>query len=112
MTSGKSELLNQTSKNHKYIILLFDDETEVDDEEYFQTLPPNTLFVFSQQSGKGNGIRSRYLQHAFTIELATNLHKVFTVPREGHFFASTSQFQVYLLSLDARFPFNIVLWMS
>ena len=78
MTSGKSELLNQTSKNHKYIILLFDDKTEVDDEEYFQTLPPNTLFVFSQQSGKGNGIRSRYLQHAFTIELATNLHKVFT----------------------------------
>ena len=73
MTSGKSELLNQTSKNHKYIILLFDDETEVDDEEYFQTLPPNTLFVFSQQSGKGNGIRSRYLQHAFTVELATNL---------------------------------------
>ena len=112
MTSGKSELLNQTSKNHKYIILLFDDETEVDDEEYFQTLPPNTLFVFSQQSGKGNGIRSRYLQHAFTIELVTNLHKVFTVPREGQYLASMSQFQVYLLSIDARSPFSIVLWMS
>ena len=94
MTSGKSELLNQTSKNHKYIILLFDDETEVDDEEYFQTLPPNTLFVFSQQSGKGNGIRSRYLQHAFTIELATNLHNVFTVLREGHYIAFMYEFQV------------------
>ena len=78
LLKGKSELLKETQFNQKLRILLFDDDTEVDDEEYFQTLPPNTLFVFSQQSGKGNGIRSRYLQHAFTIELATNLHKVFT----------------------------------
>ena len=105
MTSGKSELLNQTSKNHKYIILLFDDETEVDDEEYFQTLPPNTLFVFSQQSGKGNGIRSRYLQHAFTIELPTNIHKVSHCPSVNDLFGQVSH--VYLLRLNTHN--NIVL---
>ena len=112
MTSGKSELLNQTSKNHKYIILLFDDETEVDDEEYFQTLPPNTLFVFSQQSGKGNGIRSRYLQHAFTIELPTNLHKVFTVHREGHYFTFHFSSKFKSIFTEFKCPFSIVLWMS
>ena len=58
MTSGKSELLNQTSKNHKYIILLFDDETEVDDEEYFQTLPEETIFVFRKY--RKAKFRSRY----------------------------------------------------
>ena len=43
---GKSELLKETQFNQKLRILLFDDDTEVDDEEYFQTLPEETLFVF------------------------------------------------------------------
>ena len=46
LLKGKSELLKETQFNQKLRILLFDDDTEVDDEEYFQTLPEETIFVF------------------------------------------------------------------
>ena len=32
-----------------FTLVLFDDDTEVDDEEYFQTLPDNTVFVLVQR---------------------------------------------------------------
>ena len=42
------------------VLALHDDKTEVDDEEYFQTLPDNTVFVIVQagggaEVGKGTG---------------------------------------------------------
>ena len=36
-------------------LVLNDDKTEVDDEEYFQTLPDNTVFVIVQAGGGGRG---------------------------------------------------------
>ena len=50
---GKSELVVRSSR-----VLLLDDDTEVDDEEYFQTLPPLTTFVFTKQSSQ-HKFRSR-----------------------------------------------------
>ena len=57
LLKGKSELLKETQFNQKLRILLFDDDTEVDDEEYFQTLPEETLFVFRKH--RKNKFRSR-----------------------------------------------------
>ena len=55
---GNTELFGNTQFNKKLRVLLFDDDTEVDDEEYFQTLPEKTLFVFTKhQKAK---VRSRY----------------------------------------------------
>merc|ERR1711971_307394 len=45
----KLQMLFQNSMS-AYSDSKVDDDTEVDDEEYFQTLPPHTTFVFSKQS--------------------------------------------------------------
>ena len=40
----------------EFTLVLADDDTEVDDEEYFQTLPDNTVFVLVQ---RGKRVREK-----------------------------------------------------
>ena len=43
----------------EFSLVLFDDNTEVDDEEYFQTLPDNTVFVLVPKGKEKIKPRSR-----------------------------------------------------
>ena len=53
LISAKMKLTDEKVGKH-FTLVLFDDDTEVDDEEYFQTLPDNTVFVLLQR-GKQRG---------------------------------------------------------
>ena len=44
---------------NEFTLVLFDDDTEVDDEEYFQTLPDNTVFVLVPKEKEKMKPRSR-----------------------------------------------------
>ena len=44
---------------NEFTLVLFDDDTEVDDEEYFQTLPDNTVFVLVPKEKEKLKPRSR-----------------------------------------------------
>ena len=61
--AGKHEfVIDHSSLHEKYQVFLLDDGTEVDDEEYFQTLPDHTTFVLSKQrhnTRRPHQIRSR-----------------------------------------------------
>ena len=46
------KLIDERNGQH-YTLVLADDDTEVDDEEYFQTLPDNTVFVLIQRGRRG-----------------------------------------------------------
>ena len=53
--SAKTKLTEE-SVGHQFTLVLADDDTEVDDEEYFQTLPDNTVFVLVQ---RGKRVREK-----------------------------------------------------
>ena len=56
--SAKTKLTDE-KVGHQFTLVLADDDTEVDDEEYFQSLPDNTVFLIVHVGGDNGRGRHR-----------------------------------------------------